>query len=259
MRPPFPGMDPWLEHPALWPDVHNRLIAAIADAMAPRIAPRYYIGTEQRVYLATFDDTKPIGRPDLGVVPARGVEGPFEAAPESAAVGVLDVELPIEDEVEEWFLEVRDVGSHEVVTVIEVLSPTNKAPGAGRKKYEAKRRAVTRTRTNLVEIDLLRAGRRMPVVSRRSAWGDYRILVARGRGRPAGQLYCFGIRQPIPAVTLPLLHGDDEPPIDLGAILHDLYDRARFDLRLDYAKSPVPALNDEDGAWARQVVGSAAP
>ena len=51
MRPPFPGMDPWLEHPAIWPDVHNRLITAIADDLAPRLAPKYFVGVEQRVYL----------------------------------------------------------------------------------------------------------------------------------------------------------------------------------------------------------------
>ena len=49
MNTPFPGMDPWLEHPILWPDVHNRLIAALADVIAPLIAPRYFVRMERRV------------------------------------------------------------------------------------------------------------------------------------------------------------------------------------------------------------------
>ncbi len=44
MRPPFPGMDPWLENPIIWPGVHNWLITAIADDLAPKLAPRYFVG-----------------------------------------------------------------------------------------------------------------------------------------------------------------------------------------------------------------------
>ena len=45
-------MDPWLESPSLWPDVHNRLIAAISDALTPLVAPRYYIALEHIQELA---------------------------------------------------------------------------------------------------------------------------------------------------------------------------------------------------------------
>ena len=55
MDTPFPGMDPYLEHPALWPDVHNRFIAAIADAAVPLVAPRYYVALERRGYLLKPD------------------------------------------------------------------------------------------------------------------------------------------------------------------------------------------------------------
>ncbi len=83
---------------------------------------------------------------------------------------------------------------------------------------------------------------------------DYRILVSRGGQRPRAQLYAFNLRQSIPTFPLPLLPGDAEPPVDLGAILHALYERARFDLRLDYARPPVPSLDDEDAAWARELL-----
>src|SRR5262249_58126001 len=52
---PFPGMDPYLEHPTLWPGVHNGLIAALQLALAPQLRPRYYIALEDRVYITEPD------------------------------------------------------------------------------------------------------------------------------------------------------------------------------------------------------------
>lgn len=101
---PFPGMDPYLEHPALWPDVHTRLIAAIADVLAPQVAPKYYVGLEWRTYLLKPDD---IGRPDIVVVERQ--PAPLVLAPAVAGVAFLDVEVPLNDEVGETFLEVHEV------------------------------------------------------------------------------------------------------------------------------------------------------
>src|SRR4051812_11731434 len=225
MRPPFPGMDPYLEHPALWPDVHNRLIAAIADAITPLVAPRYYVGLERRAYQLKPDDMALIGIADIAVIAPRVPETAGPLAP--AGVAVLEVEVPMVVEIGENFLEVHEVGSGTLVTVLELLSPVNKLHGPGRQDYERKREQIFRSRTNLVEVDLLCAGEPMPVVRRRVR-SDYRILVSRGAQRPRAQLYAFGLRQPIPTFPLPLLPGDDEPPVDLGAILHALYNRAHF-------------------------------
>jgi ABC-type transport system substrate-binding protein len=101
----------------------------------------------------------------------------------------------------------------------------------------------------LIEVDLLRAGEPMPVVGP-PVVSDYRMLVSRGSRRPRAQLYAWSLRQTIPTVILPLLKGDYEPTVDLGAVLHALYDRARFDLRLDYTQPPVPTFTAEDVAWA---------
>lgn len=255
MRSPFPGMDPYLENPALWPDVHNRLIAAMADALSPVLRPRYYIALESRVYVFDFDDLVLVGRPDLTVVPG---EGPQRLSPLALAdAGFVEVEVPMTDEVEETYLEVREAGGGQVVTVVEVLSPGNKLHPQGRKDYEEKRAAVFATRTNLVEIDLLRAGAPMPVSKKIRS--DYRILISRSSRRPRGQLYPFGVRQPIPAFTLPLLPGDKEPPVDLNTLLHELYERASFDLRLDYSQPPAPPLAETDADWARELITNLPP
>ena len=150
-------MDPWLEHPALWPDVHNSLIAAIRDELSPRLAPRYYVGLEQRTLLIDPNDLGLYGIPDLAILttkePSRPA-GPFGPA----GLGVIEVEVMVSEEVHETYLEVRSVKTRQLVTLIEVLSPANKVFAKGRRKYELKRNRVIHSLTSLVEIDLLRAG-----------------------------------------------------------------------------------------------------
>jgi hypothetical protein len=252
MQSPFPGMDPYLEHPSLWPDVHNRLIAALADDLSERVAPRYYVGLERRTYLLKADDIVFIGRPDIAVASTSGASV-FPSQPATTSVTVLEVEVPMQDEVSENFLEIHEVKTGKLITILELLSPVNKLHQQGREEYERKRGYVFRSLTNLVEIDLLRAGDPMPVVGPQ-VQSDYRILVSRGIQRPRASLIAFTLRQPIPAFTLPLLPGGDEPDVDLNRILHALYQRARFDLRLDYTQPPIPPLAETDAAWARDLV-----
>ena len=254
MPSPFPGMDPYLEHPALWPDVHNSLLAAIRDSVAPAVAPRYYVALERRTYAIKPDDLVFIGRPDIAVV-QRQEAGTPRAQVIAEATAVLEVDVPMADEVEEVFLEVRDVATGRCVTVLELLSPVNKLTGQGRDTYLERRTEVLPTRTSFVEVDLLRAGEPMPVVGP-SVASDYRILVSRGARRPRAQLYTWSVRQAIPTFVLPLLQGDAEPTVDLGAVLHALYNRARFDLRLDYTQAAVPPLTGDDAAWARSLATS---
>ncbi len=251
MRSPFPGMDPYLEHPALWPDVHNRLITAIGDAVTPLVAPRYYVGLERRAYRLMPDDIVLVGRPDIAIIPRPPfvADGRTEPAG-SADVAVLDVEVPMADRVSESYLEVREVTTGLLVTVLELLSPANKLHADGREQYLAKRNQILASRTSLVEVDLLRAGEPMTVVGSPGR-GGYRVLVSPATTRPRAKLHAFGLRTPMPTFPLPLLPGEDEPLVDLNAIFQALYERARFDLRLDYGVPPVPPLAEADEAWSR--------
>ena len=251
MHSPFPGMDPYLEHPSLWPDVHNSLLAAMRDALAPLVAPRYYIGLERRAYLLHLDDLIFVGRPDLSVIARQPPSKPASRLP-LAGTNVIEVEVPVKSEVSENYLTVHEVTSGELVTLVELLSPANKLHEEGRKQYLEKRQQILNSYTSLVEIDLLRAGEPMPVVGTRQP-SDYNILVSRGWKRPRSLLYFFNLREAIPVFPLPLRKDEEEPPVKLGEILHALYERARFDLRLDYSRPPVPPLSEEDAAWANEL------
>ena len=268
MPSPFPGMDPYLEHPGLWPGVHNRLIAALDEHLSPRLRPRYYTALEERVYIAEPAQTSYGGRPDAVVVPAGepavaptglgSTTANGAAASGRPGVQVLVASVPVPDRIRETYLEVHETATGAVVTLIEVLSPTNKRPGEGRREYETKRLHTLGTLTHLVEIDLLRGGQPLPFQLRdRPAApppGDYRILIARSDRRPWVDLYAFGVRDPLPPFPLPLRSGDDEPTVDLQDILTTVYDRASYDLRLDYAADPVPPLGPADAAWADAVL-----
>ena len=237
MPSPFPGMDPYWEHPTLWPGVHNGLIAMLQLALAPQLRPRYYITLEERVYVTEPEQRTFVGRPDVAVVARPETELTPQSTPSESPA--LAVRVPLPDEVRETYLEVREVGTDYVITVLEMLSPTNKRPGRGRRLYEDKRMEVLTTRSHLVEVDLIRFGEPMPLIDNGRA-SDYRILVSRGDRRPNAILYPFGVRQPIPAFPLPLKAHDQEPMVDIGQLLHDLYDQASYDLRIDYTGDPDP-------------------
>lgn len=231
MPTPFPGMDPYLEQPELWHQVHNRLIIGIADALTPQIVPSYHVSIEERVY-ATVDDSILVGVADVAVASKSSKSTGATTAQLQAEPAKVTV--PVPTEVTERFLEIKSTRTGEVVTVIEVLSPKNKRSKDGRQAYENKRLKVFASNTSLVEIDLLRTGEPMPIFG--GAKADYYILVSRGYRRPDADLYAFTVRDTLPAFPVPLKLGDIEPVVNLQQLLHDIYDRARFDLVIDYSQ-----------------------
>ena len=248
MATPFPGMDPYLEHSDVWPDVHNSLIIALRDYLAPRVRPRYYVSIEQRAYKQEPGGLSFFGRPDVAVVAEPAVA--YQVAPtmDLRPVSVITVELPVPDILRETYLDVKD-SDGEIITCLEILSPANKIPGRGRSMYEHKRRWVLESRTHLVEIDLLRGG--VPMAAAGNGHGmHYRILVSREERRPKADLLPFTVRHPIPDFVLPLQRGDEDVTVPLNTLFHDLYDRAGYDLRVDYRSDPAPPLEGDDTAWA---------
>lgn len=259
MRFPFPGMDPYLEHPALWPQVHTRMIVALADALGSVLRPRYWVAIEERTYVALLAPEDLLGLPDVVIVRAETTPPPAQGSEGVATLAMpLAAQVPLPEERRERYLEVREVASGEVVTVIELLSPSNKRPGEGRHQYEEKRLKVLGSQTHLVEVDLLRGGEPMPVrIQGDGQRGPYRILVSRSEGRPRAHLYLFTLRDPIPIFPLPLRRGDLEPPVDLGQLLQDLYERAGYDMVTNYRNAPVPPFDEEDATWADDLLHQA--
>jgi hypothetical protein len=149
----------------------------------------------------------------------------------------------------ERYLEVRDITTHDVITVLRLLPPENQHSGDSQNSYEKQRSAILSSDTHLVEIDLLRAGQPMPVLGSPSL-GAYRILISRSSQRPSAELYSVELWQPLPEIPIPLKAVQEDVVISLQAVLEGVYDRARYASRIDYSQSPpLPALSELEQQW----------
>ncbi|MGI2904599.1 DUF4058 family protein [Tolypothrix sp. VBCCA 56010] len=252
MNSPFPGMNPYLENPVFWSEVHHRLIAIIADEIEPNIPSQYRVAIEQRTYLSDEEHSILVGIPDVTIFSQQSNQKEHSSTVQATQVSTTDgvtVTIPIPENVTESYLEIREIDTGFVVTTIEILSPKNKQAGEGRKVYERKRKQVLASLTHLVEIDLLRSGRQMSLLGEVPAT-DYRIVVSQSETRPQAKLYGFSVREKIPTFVLPLQSGDRKVILDLQPLLNRIYARARFYLTIDYNQEPIPPLKAEDKAWA---------
>ena len=171
---------------------------------------------------------------------------------EAPVVGVL---TEFVDEERLGYIEIRDKSSRELVTVVELLSPANKRPGADREQYLTKRRRLLQSSTHLVEIDLLRAWPRMPV--ERLPACDYLVLVSRAETRPQVGLWPCRLREPLAAVQVPL-RAKTSCTLDIQSLLHQVYDEAGYEDYL-YSMTLDPPLSPADSAWAMQLVSATRP
>ena len=211
MPSPFPGMNPYFEQADHWQDLHREFFLALRRQLAPRIAPDYIIHLKI---------------PDKVTLPAGDVERVA-------------------------FLEVRDRRGRELVTVIELLSPSNKRPGDDRSRYLAKRREILRSDAHLVEIDLLRGWTPMPAEDRPE--GDYSVLVSRAGRRPAAEFWPIRLRDRLPVIPIPLRPADRDGRVDLQDVLHQAHDGPGYEIFI-YAGTPEPPLKAEDAGWAAQLL-----
>jgi hypothetical protein len=250
-------MDPYLESPALWPDVHHELISEFRAALNPRLRPHYVARVELRVYISDDDDP---GRaalvPDLRVETVPKQKGSRKRQPEPVAAMTEPLIVPtlMDEEIEEAFLKIIHVESEALVTVIEILSPTNKIRGSrGRASFMAKRHDIMNSEVHWVEIDLLRTG--VPSVTDPPLRpSDYRILISRADQRTRTRYWPISVRQELPTILIPLRGKHPEVPLDVGAVLRSVYDRAAYDVSVDYRKEPHPPLEGDDAKWARELL-----
>lgn len=259
MPSPFPGMDPYLEG-YLWPDVHHSLATQIRDQLMPKLRPRYVARIEIQVVVDESPQSE-IGimypdveivigrrqRPELTPLPFRG--GVLVAeAPVTTPVSVM-VQLP---EVRLASVEIRDSNQNQLVTSIEILLPINKRE-PGLTQYREKWRKLREADVHILEIDLLRRGQRSlqhPNLSKSA----YRVSLVRAG---SNQIYAWtlALSDPLPIVPVPLRAPDADVTLDLGVALRTIYDRAAYDLSIDYDEPPPPPmLTPEELNWIKQEV-----
>ena len=253
MPSPFPGMDPYLEDPSVWMDFHERFITYCSDALNDRLPDAYETRIEERVNLVALPD-QGIGsfRADVAISEIGEIQ-PRRSTHEGITATLLSVEpvtipLIFYEEEHESKVHILDRRNHRLVTVIELLSPSNKR-GEGYLQYKIKRNALLSTRVHLVEIDLLVGGERLPLKDALPA-GQYFAYVARGDRRPDCQVYAWSIRQALSTIMIPLSAPDPDLPLDLGKLFTTTYERGRYKRSLSYSVPPAAPLATEDLQWA---------
>jgi Protein of unknown function (DUF4058) len=249
MKSLFPGMNPYLESPALWSEVHSWMIVEMARMLNSSITPKYRAAVEKRVY----EEAILVGIPDVSVVKqtVAPLPKPLSSGTATLSQPIL-VELPESETTVERYLEIREVASAEVVTVIEILSPKNKRRGEGRDQYLNKRSKVLSSPSHLVEIDLLRGGEPLPM--KNAVPSEYRVLVSPVEQRLMAQLYPFNLRDPLPCFSLPLRSEDPSLAIDLNILMQTVYEAAALDLAIDYQQQPIPPVSPADWLWVQSIL-----
>ena len=253
MPSPFPGMDPFIESQK-WADFHASFLTAFREQLLPRVRPKYFVDVEERVYVER-DPGDPVMaiRPDVVVVDAVAEEG-SGYAPTATMTMPVECLIPMPEEIHEAYLTLRRKDLRTIVTVIELLSPTNKRPGAnGFDQYLEKRLHVLASFSNLVELDLLRGGRRLPLVGQLPP-GDFLATMARLPRRPRAEAYVWSLEQRLPIIPIPLADADPDVLLDLQEVFNLVYDRAGYDYSLDYHAPPDPPLDPVRAAWVQQVL-----
>ncbi len=280
----FPGMDPYLEDPPIWPDFHDRFANELSGVLNGLLPRPYYARLQTRPEVGIVGEGE--GRrivPDVSIVRPRRLPAPRPAARRRPqAGGVLTLERPArtqpteslrvgyaDEPIRHRYVEIRDsIRGHALVTLFEIVSPTNKRPGDDRRAYLLKQREVLDSDANLIEIDLLGAGEPVAAVPAvlailRNAERDGRYLVSTSRAwerspRTEFELYPFGLADPLPCISVPLREGEDEILLDLQDAFDLAYDLGPYARgAVEYSQPPDLRLADAERDWVRDRVAAA--
>jgi len=252
---PFPGMDPYLEPPELWLDVHSSLMTIFREQLIPALVPKYVAELNTQLVIDSFGDNPPEiegALPDVTITQPRVLKESGDATT-TVVASPLRLRVPMSIPTRLVTMYIRQREDERLVTVIELLSPVNKRPGEGRHAYVEKRNAFLNTPVHLVEIDLLRKWPRLPLEGKLPE-SDYLAVVCNMYERPVCSVWPLSVRQMLPALPVPLLRPDPSVMLDIGQALRTAYQRARYDLRIDYSAPCDPPLPPAEAAWAATVL-----
>ena len=265
MPSPFPGMDPYLEHPAIFPGFHDRFIAYFSEAIQAALPPPYYADIADRLWVEVSDryigpDVNILQRNDEPQELPTGNGGGLAVAVETA-VKPLVIHVP-HDEHREPFVQIfSQVDGERLVTTVEVLSLANKTPGAhGHDLYRRKQQEIIYGQVHLVEIDLLRGGQHATAVPlerlrKKAPRYDYHACTHHFDNLEDFFVHPISLAESLPTIGIPLLPGDGEVNVNLQAVLNRCYETGPYARRIRYGETAVdPPLPAETAAWAAGIL-----
>jgi hypothetical protein len=236
----------------MWRDFHTSFLTYFRSAVMPLVVPKYYVRIEHHVYVDEADgETRRTRYTDADVVLDRNGHSRPSGGAAAIATRPKKLKVPRVSKRYVGYLVVRTIEDEKIVTVIELLSPSNKDGSTDQESYLVKRRELLASNVNFVEIDLLRGGTRMPIKGLKAC--DYYTLVSRPPDRPTVDVCPFRLRDKLPIIPVPLERDESEPTIDLKVVLDRVYDEAGYEYRL-YRTSPEPPLSPTEAAWAKDIL-----
>ena len=261
MPSPFPGMDPFIESQD-WEDFHANMITTMQSLIIAQVRPKYTVKSERRVYLEQGSGGLPkTFIADAAIYETQLASNWSHEPTSEGGVAVADpvepmaATVPMPQEQREPRLLLRRASDQQIITVIELLSPTNKKPAAtGAEVYREKRIEILQTRVHLVELDLLRGGQRPPLLPRPRS--DYFAMVSRGNRRPNVDVYAWSLWHRLPTIPIPLDGDDPDVTLDLQTAFETTYDRAGYDYSIRYDEAIAPPLSEPDVQRWRAIAAS---
>ncbi len=252
MGSPFPGMDPYLEG-EMRQEFHDTFANAIRGQLLPLLKPKYVALLAKRYAIA--DPVLGIAKaiyPDVHI--AKQTRAAYATTIVADSSHPVELKNPLPQPVPYLAVEIRDVAGRRLVTVVEILSPENKH-GKGFQDYADKRIAILETDTHLIEIDLLRHGKRIELIGE-LPHAPYYVFLSRWTSRPQTQVYPIQLRDKLPTIPVPLLPPDPDITLDLQAALNACFGLVGYERLLNYTQ-PLLELNAEDTAWTDEILQAA--
>ncbi|GIK63224.1 MAG: hypothetical protein BroJett018_10180 [Chloroflexota bacterium] len=253
MSSPFPGFDPYIEQPAFWSNFHNRFGGLVCDLINEQLPTPYIAVINPRREIGFFAETTHAYYPDVGVFEqSRPHCSSIATSPSGITSPSLELTIPLREEITTVSVEIRYMDNEIPVTTIEILSPINKQPGnEAYQAYLTKRLDLLENRLNLIELDFLRAGQKLPTMQPLPP-SHYTIFLHRAKRRPIAEIWLLSVRDTLPIIPVPLLDQDPDIRLDLGEVFQKTYEVALFGRRINYAKDPPGYFSAEDLAWVRE-------
>jgi hypothetical protein len=220
MPSPFPGMDPYLEDPKLWPEFQHQLVATLFQMLLPNLSDRYRARIACRQYTAEI--------------------------PLFTSV--------IRENHQEEYLEIRQRSSQRLITLVEVVSPANRTTAEGRQVYLKQRQQAIAEGAATVEICLVLQGKPTLSYPRDGLPDfDYAVSVTRSGSPERYEIYTTTLQKRLPKFKLPLAPDDRDTLLDLQTAFSRAYDQT-FRNAIDYSRPPHPdvPLSDEKRRWINE-------
>ncbi len=256
MPSPFPGVDPYIESSGIWGDFHGAMLSAMRADLNANLPRGYAASIELYVWAGEMESRRrsAIAKPDVRIRQEEEIDAGGAATATIAAPTTIF--LPRHVHKRRKYLKIVDIHSKQIVTIIELLSESNKKIGDDRTHYLQKRDGYLANGLNFVEIDLLRAGRRPAMGKSQLNSTDLYVLDSRSWNYPEAGIWTFGVRDPLPDIPVPVTEEVGDTKLHLRLCMDRSYDEGRYSTSLPYDEPLKPRPHSRDRDWIRTVLAN---